>query len=199
MSLNKSFLLVLLFALFQNINSESTISGKTVQASDSMVVTRHFLATEVGNTILQNGGNAIDASVAISFALSVVLPQAAPIGGGGFMVIHEANTNQNFTIDYRETAPARATRDMFITEGIVNRELALESYLSSGTPGTVYGLFIAHQKFGKLPWRQLIEPSITLAREGFVITETLGTTLSDYADKLAKTKDGKKYFLMMIR
>ena len=76
MSLNKSLLLVLLFALFQNINSESTVSGKTVQASDSMVVTRHFLATEVGNTILQNGGNAIDASVAISFALSVVLPQA---------------------------------------------------------------------------------------------------------------------------
>ena len=194
MSLNKSFFLVLLFTLFQNINSESTVSGKTVQASDSMVVTRHFLATEVGNTILQNGGNAIDASVAISFALSVVLPQAAPIGGGGFMVIHEANTNQNYTIDYRETAPARATRDMFITEGVINRELALESYLSSGTPGTVYGLFIAHQKFGKLPWRQLIEPSITLAKEGFIITETLGTTLSNYADKLAKTKDGKEIF-----
>ena len=194
MFLNKSFLLILLFTFFQTINSESIVSGKTVQASDSMVVTRHFLATEVGNKILQNGGNAIDASVAISFALSVVLPQAAPIGGGGFMVIHEANTKQNFTIDYRETAPARATRDMFITEGVVNRELALESYLSSGTPGTVYGLFIAHQKFGKLPWRQLIEPSITLAREGFVITETLGTTLSDYADKLAKTKDGKRIF-----
>ena len=100
MSLNKSFFLVLLFTLFQNINSESTVSGKTVQASDSMVVTRHFLATEVGNTILQNGGNAIDASVAISFALSVVLPQAAPIGGGGCTVIHEANTNQNYYDPY---------------------------------------------------------------------------------------------------
>ena len=151
MSLNKKFLLVLFIALFQNINSESTVSGKTVQASDSMVVTRHFLATEVGNTILQNGGNAIDASVAISFALSVVLPQAAPIGGGGFMVIHEANTNQNFTIDYRETAPARATRDMFITEGIVNRELALESYLSSGTPGTVYGLLLLTKNLENYP------------------------------------------------
>ena len=96
-----------------------------------------------------SGGNAVDASVAISFsALSVVLPQSSPLGGGGFMIIHDAETGKNYALDYSEMAPEASTEDMFIVDGEIDRNLALESYLSSGVPGTVYGLYIAHQKFG---------------------------------------------------
>ena len=104
--------------------------GKTITSSDSMVVTRHYLASEIGNQVLLDGGNAIDASVAISFALSVVLPQASPLGGGGFMVIHDVDSGTNHALDYREIAPKKATEDMFIVNGEVDRQLALESYLS---------------------------------------------------------------------
>ena len=184
----------LLFFISNLIYSESIESGKTVIANESMVVTRHYLASKVGNEVLLAGGNAIDASVAISFALSVVLPQASPIGGGGFMVIHEAETGENFTIDYREMAPEKATEDMFVVNGEVDRSLALESYLSSGVPGTVYGLYLAHQKFGKLPWKELIKPAIKLAIDGFDITPTLAKSINTYKDKLSKTDDGKDIF-----
>ena len=140
--------LILLIFLISSIFGETIHRGKVVEANSSMVVTRHFLATEIGNNVLQNGGNAIDASIAISFALAVVLPQAGNIGGGGFMVIH--NEDSNFTIDYREQAPLQATEKMFITDGLYDPELALESYQSSGTPGAVAGMYLAHQKFGSI-------------------------------------------------
>ena len=123
-----------------------------VYASNAMVSTSHPLSTTTALDVLRKGGNAVDASVAVSFALSVVLPQASPIGGGGFMVIHDASTNTNHALDYREMAPRKATEDMFIVDGEVDRELALYSYQSSGVPGTVYGLYIAHQKFGLLKY-----------------------------------------------
>ena len=184
-------LLVVSFIVF---GEAEIVKGKTIASNHSMVVTRHYIASEVGNQILLEGGNAVDASVAVSFALSVVLPQASPIGGGGFMMIHDANTGTNHALDYREMAPRKATEDMFIVDGEVDRELALYSYLSSGVPGTVYGLYIAHQKFGQLPWKQLIEPAIQLANDGFIISDTLGKTLESYKDKLGKTSDGKKIF-----
>ena len=184
----------LLLVSFIVFSEAEIVKGKTVTSNHSMVVTRHYIASEVGNQILLEGGNAVDASVAVSFALSVVLPQASPIGGGGFMVIHDAKTNTNHALDYREMAPRKATEDMFIVDGEVDRELALYSYLSSGVPGTVYGLYIAHQKFGQLPWKQLIEPAIRLANDGFIISDTLGKTLESYKDKLGKTSDGKKIF-----
>ncbi|MDA9730851.1 gamma-glutamyltransferase [Gammaproteobacteria bacterium] len=176
------------------LSNDQIIRGKTVIADQSMIVTRHYLASEIGNQILLDGGNAIDASVAVSFALSVVLPQASPIGGGGFMIIHDKNTNTDYALDYREMAPNKATEDMFVVDGKVNRNLALESYLSSGVPGTVYGLYIAHQRFGILPWKKLIEPAIILARDGFPITDTLAKSLETYKEKLAKTTDGRKIF-----
>ena len=184
----------LLLVSFIVFSEAEIVKGKTVTSNHSMVVTRHYIASEVGNQILLEGGNAVDASVAVSFALSVVLPQASPIGGGGFMVIHDAKTNTNHALDYREMAPRNATEDMFIVDGEVDRELALYSYLSSGVPGTVYGLYIAHQKFGQLPWKQLIEPAIRLANDGFIISDTLGKTLESYKDKLGRTSDGKKIF-----
>ena len=176
------------------LSNDQIIRGKTVIADQSMIVTRHYLASEIGNQILLDGGNAIDASVAVSFALSVVLPQASPIGGGGFMIIHDKNTNTDYALDYREMAPNKATEDMFVVDGKVDRNLALESYLSSGVPGTVYGLYIAHQRFGILPWKKLIEPAIILARDGFPITDTLAKSLETYKEKLAKTTDGRKIF-----
>ena len=176
------------------LSNDQIIRGKTVTADQSMIVTRHYLASEIGNQILLDGGNAIDASVAVSFALSVVLPQASPIGGGGFMIIHDKNTNTDYALDYREMAPNKATEDMFVVDGKVDRNLALESYLSSGVPGTVYGLYIAHQRFGILPWKKLIEPAIILARDGFPITDTLAKSLKTYKEKLAKTTDGRKIF-----
>ena len=189
--LRASKLLLVSFIVYSEVE---IVRGKTITSNHSMVVTRHYIASEIGNQILLNGGNAVDASVAVSFALSVVLPQASPIGGGGFMMIHDASTNTNHALDYREMAPRKATEDMFIVDGEVDRELALYSYLSSGVPGTVYGLYIAHQKFGQLPWKQLIEPAIQLANDGFIISDTLGKTLESYKDKLGKTTDGKKIF-----
>jgi gamma-glutamyltranspeptidase/glutathione hydrolase len=182
----------LLIFLISSIFGETIHRGKVVEANSSMVVTRHFLATEIGNNVLQNGGNAIDASIAISFALAVVLPQAGNIGGGGFMVIH--NEDSNFTIDYREQAPLQATEKMFITDGLYDPELALESYQSSGTPGAVAGMYLAHQKFGSIEWKDLIQPSIDLARNGFIVTKTLEHALENNIEKLKKFEATRKIF-----
>ena len=192
----KKFLTTIFFLIFfYPLLSESKIvKGKTATSDYSMIVTRHYIASEVGNQILLDGGNAIDASVAVSFALSVVLPQASPIGGGGFMIIHDENSDTNFALDYREMAPKAATEDMFIVNGEVDRKLALESYLSSGVPGTVKGLYIAHQKFGLLPWKRLVSPALKLARDGFIVTETLAKSLESNKEKLAKTSDGREIF-----
>ena len=184
--------LILLIFLISSIFGETIHRGKVVEANNSMVVTRHFLATEIGNNVLQNGGNAIDASIAISFALAVVLPQAGNIGGGGFMVIH--NEDSNFTIDYREQAPLQATEKMFITDGSYDPELALESYQSSGTPGAVAGMYLAHQKFGSIEWKDLIQPSIDLARNGFIVTKTLEHALENNIEKLKKFEATRKIF-----
>ena len=184
--------LILLIFITSTIFGETIHRGKVVEANNSMVVTRHFLATEIGNNVLQNGGNAIDASIAISFALAVVLPQAGNIGGGGFMVIH--NQDSNFTIDYREQAPLLATEKMFITDGSYDPELALESYQSSGTPGAVAGMYLAHQKFGSIEWKDLIQPSIDLARNGFIVTKTLEHALENNIEKLKKFEATRKIF-----
>ena len=184
--------LILLIFLISSIFGETIHRGKVVEANNSMVVTRHFLATEIGNNVLQNGGNAIDASIAISFALAVVLPQAGNIGGGGFMVIH--NKDSNFTIDYREQAPLLATEKMFIADGLYDPELALESYQSSGTPGAVAGMYLAHQKFGSIEWKDLIQPSIDLARNGFIVTKTLEHALENNIKKLKKFEATRKIF-----
>ena len=184
--------LILLIFMTYSIFGETIHRGKVVEANNSMVVTRHFLATEIGNNVLQNGGNAIDASIAISFALAVVLPQAGNIGGGGFMVIH--NQDSNFTIDYREQAPLLATEKMFITDGLYDPELALESYQSSGTPGAVAGMYLAHQEFGSIEWKDLIQPSIDLARNGFIVTKTLEHALENNIKKLKKYEATRKIF-----
>ena len=186
--------IALLLTILSSLNAQEVIRGKTVSATDSMIVTRHYLATEVGNDVLMDGGNAIDAAVAISFALAVVLPQAGNIGGGGFLVHYNKDKDSFYSIDYREQAPGKSYESMFIRNGKVDRNLAIQSHLSSGTPGSVHGLYAAHKRFGNLSWSRLVNPAIKLALNGFTVTKALADSLKSNAQKLSATPDGKKIF-----
>ncbi|GAC1585097.1 MAG: gamma-glutamyltransferase [Ginsengibacter sp.] len=142
---------------------------KSITCKNGAVVSAHSLASQVGVDILKKGGNAIDAAIATQLALAVVYPGAGNIGGGGFMIAHLKN-GQNISIDYREKAPASSTRDMYLDKnGAPQPSLSLDGHLSSGVPGTIAGIFAA-MKYGKLPFKQLIQPAITLAEKGFAIT-----------------------------
>lgn len=131
-------------------------------------------AARAGLEVLQAGGNAVDSAVTVGFCLAVTLPRAGNIGGGGFLLFHGTNEGKTFALDYRETAPAAAHRDMFLNEnGAVVEDRSLNSPLASGIPGTVAGLLEAHRRFGSLPLGELIEPAIRLARDGFPVHEAL--------------------------
>jgi gamma-glutamyltranspeptidase / glutathione hydrolase len=145
-----------------------TINRK-VTAAHGAVVSAHPLASEAGLLVLQQGGNAVDAAIATQLALAVVYPAAGNLGGGGFMVAHLKN-GQNVTLDYREAAPAGASRDMYLDkDGNADTKLSVDGHLASGVPGTVAGLF-ASLKYAKLPMAKLIAPAIALAEKGFAIT-----------------------------
>ncbi len=144
-------------------------------AKNGMVVSDNKIASEVGVAILKKGGNAIDAAVAAAFALAVVHPQAGNIGGGGFIVYMNA-AGGSTTIDFREKAPLRATSDMFLDENDDLIEGSNHQGLKSvGVPGTVAGLYLAHQKYGSLPWKELVHPSVDLAENGFILSWTLAS------------------------
>ncbi|MDO6436184.1 gamma-glutamyltransferase [Cyclobacterium sp. 1_MG-2023] len=152
----------------------------------AMVVSAHPLASEVGKTILLKGGNAVDAAIAVHMALAVVYPQAGNIGGGGFMVIRE-NDGTVHSLDYREKAPINADKDMYLdAEGNALPEKSQNGHLASGVPGAVDGMVRAYEKFGSLPWEQLINPAIKLAENGFELTEKEADFFSAYASKLKK-------------
>jgi len=148
---------------------------------EGMVVSQHQLASDVGARILAQGGNAVDASVAVGFALAVVLPRAGNLGGGGFMMLHLAQENKTLAIDYREMAPAKAHRDLFLDpEGAVDKQKARFSHAAAGVPGTVAGLVHAQEKYGSLSLKQVIKPAIELASQGFVVTHDLADKLANY-------------------
>ena len=143
---------------------------KRVVAAHGAIATAHPLATEVGRMVLEEGGNAVDAAVAAQFALAVVYPEAGNIGGGGFMIIH-LKDGRDTAVDFREKAPGTATRDMYLdSAGQADPELSRNGALSAGVPGTVAGLELAHDLFGKLPMKRLIQPAIDLAAGGFALT-----------------------------
>jgi gamma-glutamyltranspeptidase/glutathione hydrolase len=145
---------------------------------DGMVVTAKEQASEVGLEILKKGGNAVDAAVAVQFALAVVYPNAGNIGGGGFMV-YRASSGATNTLDFREKGPARASRDMYLdSSGNAVVEKSLYGGLAAGVPGTVAGMVEAHNKYGKLPWATLLEPAIALAKSGFKISVRQATELN---------------------
>ena len=163
---------------------------------NGMVTTQHFLATSVGEKILNKGGNAYDASVAVAFTLAVVLPRAGNIGGGGFMVMYDIETAEAYSIDYREKAPEKSTKDMYLNDdgSFNNSMLSTFGYLSSGVPGTVAGLWEVHQKFGSLPWEDLIEDAIFYAENGFDITPYMADILYRYNEKMSFFPETKKIF-----
>ena len=167
------------------------------QSKNGMVTSQHFLATRVGEKILNQGGNAYDAAIAVGFTLAVVLPRAGNIGGGGFMVMHDSTTNKNYSIDYREIAPAKSFTDMYLNEdGSFNTsKLSTFGYLASGVPGTVAGFWEVHQKFGSLDWELLLEDAIYYAENGFEITPYMGDMLSKYKEKLSYFEPTNRIFM----
>ncbi len=168
-----------------SINPYQYTITKKVVAQKGAVASAHPLASKVGVAVMQQGGNAIDAAIAVQLALAVVYPNAGNIGGGGFMVARLAN-GQTVALDYRETAPAAAHRDMYLdAQGNVIPERSLNGHLSSGVPGTVAGLFES-LKYAKLPFSKLIQPAINLAEKGFVITDREARSLNNLQDDLRK-------------
>ena len=166
-----------------------------VKAESYAVATRHHLATDIGMKVLEEGGNAIDAAVAVAFALAVVNPSAGNIGGGGFMLIHLAEINETISIDYRERAPIKSFEKMFQdSSGKVIKGLSLNSVLASGVPGTVAGMFYVSEKFGTIDIKSLINPSINLARKGFVLSDFQAKNLNKYKKKFIKNEEAKKIF-----
>ena len=167
------------------------------EGKNGMVTTQHFLATKVGEKILNQGGNAYDAAIAVGFTLAVVLPRAGNIGGGGFMVMHDSVTNQNYSIDYREMAPAKSFTKMYLNEdnSFNDKKLSTFGYLASGVPGTVAGFWEVHKKFGSLDWELLLEDAIYYAENGFEITPYMGDMLSKYKEKLSYFEPTNKIFM----
>ncbi|MEO0412289.1 MAG: gamma-glutamyltransferase [Pseudomonadota bacterium] len=150
-----------------------------IAAKGGMVVAQEAIAARVGADILRQGGNAVDSAVATGFALAVTLPRAGNLGGGGFMMIHMAQTGKTLALDYREMAPKAATRDMFLDEsGAVDKTLARFSHLSAGVPGTVAGLLHAHEAYGSLPLKTLLAPAIDLAEGGFPVSFEMAGALA---------------------
>jgi gamma-glutamyltranspeptidase/glutathione hydrolase len=151
-------------------NIKENFEGKEIISDSGMVVSAHPQSSLIGARILQMGGNAIDAAVATEFALSVCYPEAGNIGGGGFMLIRTVDGKADVT-DYREKAPMRASRDMYLdNKGIVTAGLSTGTHLASGVPGTVAGMILAHSKHGKLAFREVIQPAIDIAENGFSVT-----------------------------
>lgn len=149
-----------------------------VYGQSGMVVTQHEIASKVGADILNQGGNAVDAAVAVGFSLAVVLPRAGNLGGGGFMMLHLAEENKTLAIDYREMAPSGAHRDMYLDgNGNVDKQKLYFSHASAGVPGTVAGLLHVQEKYGKLSRQQVLAPAITLAEAGFEVTYDLSRVL----------------------
>jgi gamma-glutamyltranspeptidase / glutathione hydrolase len=169
-----------------------------VVARNGMVVAQEKIAAHVGVEILRTGGNAVDAAVAVGFALAVTHPQAGNIGGGGFMLVHLAARNETVAIDYRETAPAAMTRDVFLDDkGEADPKKSRDSALGVGVPGTVAGLALAHEKYGsgQFTLAQLIAPAIKLAREGIAVEDDLADSLPRAQPRLARWPASAKIFL----
>ena len=184
----KNLLFLLLF-LAQTVSAQFTDISiiKEVKAKEKgLVVSAHPLASEAGAQILKKGGNAFDAVIATQFALAVVYPQAGNIGGGGFLVGYTKD-GEKIALDYRETAPKNASRDMYLDEkGKANTDLSQNGRLAVGVPGSVSGMFYTHQKFGKLPMSVLIQPAIDLAEKGFAITEREANLLNETREDFLK-------------
>ncbi|EOS9500185.1 gamma-glutamyltransferase, partial [Shigella sonnei] len=163
-----------------------------VRAKQGMVASVDATATQVGVDILKEGGNAVDAAVAVGYALAVTHPQAGNLGGGGFMLIRSKNGNTT-AIDFREMAPAKATRDMFLDDqGNPDSKKSLTSHLASGTPGTVAGFSLALDKYGTMPLNKVVQPAFKLARDGFIVNDALADDLKTYGSEVLPNHENSK-------
>lgn len=169
-------------------------SARVVLGQRGVVVSGHPLASAIGRDVLRDGGNAIDAAVAVGFALAVVHPEAGNIGGGGFMLIRRADGTVA-ALDYRETAPGGATRDMFVGPDGNPTDRSWTGHLAVGVPGAVAGLAEAHRRFGTLPWARLVEPAVALARDGFAVDAYRHTSITDAAARLRRFPISARQFL----
>ncbi len=168
-----------------------------VISENGMVSSQEALATGVGVSILERGGNAVDAAVAVGFALAVTLPRAGNLGGGGFMLVHRAAEDETLAIDYRERAPAAAFRDMFLdAEGNPDNDKSRYSGLAVGVPGTVAGLAMAHARYGSgtLTFADLVAPAIALAEDGFPVSVDLAFSLATFEKRLKDDPDAARIF-----
>ena len=165
-----------------------------VRAPSGMVVSGHPIASQVGVDIMRRGGNAVDAAVAVGFALTVVHPAAGNIGGGGFMVIRTADGTVN-TIDYREVAPAAATADMYQDANGQLTDRSVIGHLAVGVPGSVAGMAEARAIYGTLPLADLLRPAVTLAREGFIVDEFRSSSIGSSAERLSRFPASREQYL----
>ena len=166
-----------------------------VVARNGMVASEQELASQIGLKVLKSGGNAIDAAVAMGFALAVALPNAGNLGGGGFMMVHDARTGKDIALDFREVAPQAATRNMYLdNQGNVISGKSLYTHSAIGVPGTVAGLAHAAQKWGTQPLSKLIQPSIELAAKGFPVSVTLAKVLAQETKNMGKWEASKAIY-----
>ena len=168
--------------------------ARITDAPSAVIVSGSPIASEVGRDILRAGGNAVDAATAIGFALAVVHPEAGNIGGGGFSVIRLADGAVH-ALDYREAAPARATREMYVDLSGNVTDQSVTGHLAAGTPGAVAGLVEQHRRFGRLPWRQVIEPAVRLARDGFLVDRYRMLSIDDDRFRLSLFPASRQQFL----
>jgi gamma-glutamyltranspeptidase/glutathione hydrolase len=178
----------------QAIYSEDAIHHP-VWAKNGMVATQEALASDIGLQILKDGGNAVDAGVAVGFALAVTLPRAGNIGGGGFMMIYDAKQDKTVALDYREKAPSSASRDMYLdSDGNAVSDLSRYHGLAVGVPGTVAGLLKALEDHGTMSREQVMAPAIALAEDGIEVTAGLSESLTALSARLQKWPSTKKVF-----
>ena len=206
--LSKSIAVLALLALVapavapaQERFTQQSTGGAAAQVATGrhgMVVTQERQATQIGLDVLEHGGNAVDAAVAVGFALAVTLPKAGNIGGGGFMLVHRAERNENVAIDYRETAPAATTADVFLgPDGQVDPSKSRDTGLGVGVPGTVAGLTLALERYGsgKFTLAELVAPAVRLAREGVAVNDDLFDSLLLAQPRLVRRSSTAKIFL----
>lgn len=195
----KKIILLCIVCLFvQNqiqaqLNAHKYVTQKNLDAKKAAVVSAHALASDAGMQVMKQGGNAFDAAIATQFALAVVYPNAGNLGGGGFMVAHTAQ-GKNIALDYRETAPAKASKDMYLdAAGNPITILSMQGHLASGTPGSVAGI-LATLKYAKLPLQKLIARAIILAEKGFALTANQAASLNSVKDVFLKVNKNKTAF-----
>ncbi len=186
--------LALLLSLWISAAIFPASAAQPVRARHGMVVTRETHATDAGLEVLKNGGNAIDAAVAVGFALAVTHPSAGNIGGGGFMLVRMADGRTAF-IDFRERAPEKASRDMYLDATGKPTQDSVTGYRASGVPGTVRGLEYASKKFGKKPWADLVRPAVDLASKGFALSYAQANGLKGAGRGLSQFPESNRIFL----